>query len=785
MQSELKTKIGGVDKLINALYLAQSDNREKMLSDLIQNVLFILNTPLQQETILKYIKENFHLEPISFEINNVLYSLIESKKILYSSPYYVLAEASKKLIFENSVKTKEESDKRFVLFKKVLAEIDSESLGEEKVKLIWEVFNEYLLECFMLFGRRAIEIFLPFEELSISEDEDIHKNACEKLNNKGLIELFKKLVVEYPQRLSSLELRYLTTLANRAERFYSLGIEKEEYEKIQSLKIKDLVIVLDTNVLYSVLNLRFHNENSVIDELIKLANSKIIDLRLVYIGKTYSELHKAKQHLENIISNEDFRPGHVQSLLQSNKLDSFAKQYYEAKLQNTSTPHPSSKIIYASELLKSRGVNLYNHPFPKLDNQESEYLNGKILDYYDFQRKNGFHKPDPNIFHDVYLREAIIDLKERYSDENELKFVCVTLDNSLVYFDQYMFRKTLKSHSVVNPNFILPSLFLRRIRPFIPIITDDYRKAFLTSLTSGAHEFDQKEQSLLVQKSMTYFKNLGIEDESIIISCIKKDLFLEEMSKLESFEKAESFILSEVGKQIEGLKIEKNNIERESHEVNVKKEEELKSEKQIVSELKQQIFSQEEVKKVNEEVIGELRNEIIYKDETINNLNDRLSALENYQLNLIKQNEKIEKQKIGKEKILNWEVQKNQYLSEKWNEAVPSHRKDTIYLLKSMFIMLLPILIGVIITIFKFTIEQWLSSNFPDFKFYYFYVILGGAQLLELFFRTYIVNKERVKNGWMWVQAFFSRKMYKKLLEDSNFIFINEFIDSNPKPLDE
>ena len=51
-----------IDQIISALYLAKSDNREKMLSDLIVNVIYNVGGAMPIDLILLYIKDTFHLE---------------------------------------------------------------------------------------------------------------------------------------------------------------------------------------------------------------------------------------------------------------------------------------------------------------------------------------------------------------------------------------------------------------------------------------------------------------------------------------------------------------------------------------------------------------------------------------------------------------------------------------------------------------------------------------------------------------------------------------------------
>ncbi|UPT67839.1 MAG: hypothetical protein M0D57_04015 [Sphingobacteriales bacterium JAD_PAG50586_3] len=574
-----------IDNIISALYLAKSDNREKMLSDLILNELYTTNKYLHLDELVEIIKNNFHLEPIKYELETALGSLVETGDIFIANSKYCLSGKSKESIHQAIVKEKDSEESRKNKFCIIINEYFKDSVDEIEKELIWEVYNNYLLECFLEFGRKAINIFVPYEEDTLSADNNIYARAYEKLKKDKLISIFKELVVKYPERLSESDLTYLTGLADKAEKFYSLGIEKSEYEKIQNMQLKDMSVVLDTNILYSLLNLRTHPEKSAIFEIVNLIKTGSIDIKLIYLPKTFSELLKVKNYLEKIISKDNFNTHQINALLASEKLDSFARQYYTEKLSNSNFPHPSERISYAKDYLQALKIIIHNHKF--IEFEAEDFLANRVSEYEEFERSSnsfrkerglgGFlHKDLHKVEHDVCLREAVKILKSKNSTENDLNFICLTLDNSLIHFDQYKLRKEneglIKS---INPNFVMPSIFLKKIRPFIPIVTNDYRKAFVTSLTSISVSNDDEKNSVLVQKSMSYFKNMGIDDEEIIISCIKRELFLEEFEEHEKDNTADGFIKSEVGKEIEHLKADKHTIEKSLEDLKAKSQKEI------------------------------------------------------------------------------------------------------------------------------------------------------------------------------------------------------------------
>lgn len=761
------------DRIISALYFAKSDNREKMLSDLILNVLYTINEPININTINEFIKDTFHLEPIKYEVQECLNSLVESKSINFKENFYSLSENTKNELYSTVLKGSSETEKRQHTFHDIVKDIFDGSVNEEEISKLWSAFNEYLIECFMTYGRKAIKIFLPYEIEELAKDDVIIETAYKKLDDDKLITIFKQLIVEYPERLNEIELRYLTLLASRAEKFYSLGIEKEDYDKIQGLEIKDLVVLVDTNILYSILNLHVHPEKTAIAELIRIAREKQVDIRIVYLPKTYSELQKAKNYLEKLIPKENFKISQIQALLNSNKLDPFARQYYESKLKNSEFPHPSEKISYAMDFLKQLDVIIYNNRFPHLEENET-YINSKIAEYLDFQRyynnlcdEKGYdfhlNKDDKKIEHDIFLRESVKDLKSKFSNESELRFICLTLDRSLVHFDNYTLRKEGFANSkIVNPSFIAPSIFIKKIRPFIPITTNNYRKAFISSLTAPSFEKENIEETILVQKSMTYFKNLGIEDEQIILNCIKRELFLEDFAKHEKDKTSEEFIKSEIAIEIDKLKKLNEDLEINLSNKELEKSNILEEKEKISEEKKNTVHQLEET--VNE------------KETTIISLETRLKKLEEE-----KQIESEERQKDREKADLKnrqdkWEIDKGNFINNKLELEIPKLRKSVRYFLLISLITVLPVVLGFVLKANKF-LSEWIESLGQ--KQWWVWGGLTFIFLIEILGRSYLFNKEKMKIGWLWLCAYFNKNIDKEVMTERRIKFEEEFLKNN------
>lgn len=578
------------NRIVQSLYLCTTNSREKMQQSIIENILYSLDMPLSKFELLDFIKSEFHLEIDEFELAETLKRLSTEKIISEKDGKYFLSDDSKQNILRNVLENKNIESKRKERIIELIKSFNCQ-INDFEIQEVANLFNEYIYDCFLEYGRNAIKFFMPFKN-EINSNGNILKEKLNSLKNANQKKAFGNLVSSYSTNLTTAELDYLENLAIKAEYFFSLGIPEESFNKAQDFKLNGLVILVDTNFIYSILGLHSHRQNDNCNQITKLIADKKIDCRLVFIRKTLEELQNKRYDFERSITSENLTYNQIKSLLDSDSLNSFSKEYFEKKIIDPDTPHPSEKIKHGQKILTSKKVQVYNYSFPHLE--DKAYLNAKFEDYYDYMNiknearaKLDLHelqqKADKKLEHDIYLREAVISLRKEKDKLNDLNYICLTLDRGLIDFDRFATGRSAKGRDDIAPNFMLPSIFLRKIRPFIPIVTDDYKKAFITSITSNTLDTSLPQYSDAVQRSMTFFKKLGIDDYDLIISIIKHELFFKEFIESEKEDKQEEFIRSEIDKAYEKLKNEKEQAKNELIKAEKRRIEELEKEKLIIS----------------------------------------------------------------------------------------------------------------------------------------------------------------------------------------------------------
>jgi hypothetical protein len=225
-------------------------------------------------------------------------------------------------------------------------------------------------------------------------------------------------------------------------------------------------LFLDTNFLYSVLDLHSNVEDDSCKELIKLIqkNPDYIKIDFRYTELTMAEL-KSRKNDFNFLDKSLSRSA-VSALLKSEDLVDISRKFYTNLFNNReSTLHPSEVIDLSHLTLPQLDISLYRTG-PIIDKLDDGYMNIRIQEYHryvsdlnlaraEFSKDNGsrpfkeIFRSDLNVKHDITLREIIrlrrhaIQKKDRKTPTlNEAKYFGITLDEILLKYDNYEIKKS-------------------------------------------------------------------------------------------------------------------------------------------------------------------------------------------------------------------------------------------------------------------------------------------------------------------------------------------------------
>lgn len=573
-------------KVLSALSIAASDTREDTLKSV------VLKTIHQSKGILKadigtQISKQFSFTPFEIELNALIDKLQSNDVLIINNGYLELSDKEKATLFKLEIELEEKEKQRFQNFKNFIADELESDISIPNIKKLWNRFLKYLYNCFYEYGHEAIKTLHP--HITNGNNNGTYSNILKSSINEirkidaDLVPIFDEIVNRFADFASKDDLEFLNDLAQKTLSFTSLGIKPELASESIDRDIVDWILYLDTNVLYSLLNLRYHPENQACNALVQLLldNRDYIKIKLRYTSITYKELRSIRNDFDSL--NISLTDSSIKALLRSKKLDSFAAKFYENLLKNReSTIHPSKIIDFSPTTLKTREIDI-SRTDARLENISEEIIDEQISLFYKFiedknrnkeeftsKKKINFYpisKSEKQVRHDVSLREIILDSRKLKQNQeptlNNIKFFGLTLDDTLMSFDRKQTKDRQDKYSF--PVFFKPSFLLNRLTKILPIQTSDYKLAFIKSITTKGFFKDGK-NSNDVLTIVNYLKSQGIDNEEVIYNMITQDIFIEQFSKEKNnsdFNEGE-FIHSEINRQFETTQKEllesKNNL---------------------------------------------------------------------------------------------------------------------------------------------------------------------------------------------------------------------------------
>lgn len=557
-------------KILSALSVAASDTRRDTFTSVVIRTLNEI-TSCERKELSGYINEQFGFEPYQPELDEVIQFLLKERRIVEGKNTLSLSTEEKETIDAQDVEARDKEKSRYQNFKNFIKDDLGHDLSGDQVKLLWDTFLEYLYNSFYEYGEDAIKTLHPYIKNGdgTSHYESVLSSTIKKIDDTDLKGLFKHIIERFPDFASTEDLDFLNDLAQKTLSFSSLGFQADIAQGTINHEIVDWTLYLDTNVLYSLLDLHSHPENDACKALIQLVieNKEHIKVKLRYSDITYKELRNKKADFD--LLDDKLTDSSIRAMLKSDKLDSFSKKFYESLLENReSTIHPSDAIGLSQTTLKYKAIEIARNA-KRIEHLGEDYINAKIQEFYTYidcrnetrkefcnSKKIPFYpteKSEKQALHDITLRELLLDSRSREVKDgevslNSIKYFGVTLDELLIHFDKSKIRDSNDVNSF--PVFFKPSFLLNKLVRVLPIQTKDYKKAFIKAVTSKGFNKDSS-KSRDVLKIVNHLKSLGIDDEKVVYNIISQDIFLEKYhkeSQKEDFNQGE-FIESELNRE--------------------------------------------------------------------------------------------------------------------------------------------------------------------------------------------------------------------------------------------
>ena len=416
------------------------------------------------------------------------------------------------------------------------------SMDAEK---LWDVFqSDFLAPLIEFFGARTYEILT-----GDTTDIDQAPFTLQFLNKFSsdqrpyIRQLFEAFLDPSSDDFRSYTLRLLNS------HFFSIAnrYRRENLDALYSGAKKPIIrCLLDTNFLYSILDLHDNPSNEAANALLETIERarKYIDVRLYVFPPTINELKRSLAFHEDLLSRilvtraisnavvEGAVSGVTLKFIRECQRSGFsltAKDYFEPYHHNL------------SQILGERGIHIFN------ENTDHYSLDQRVIDdaldqqaffmqRHRIRKLRGKAKSYEQIWHDMLLWYFIFDKRPAHVDSIvDVDAIGVTIDYSLIGFDSFKQRRNLSRI----PVFIHPATLIQLLQFFVPAdqsfeaaIVDTLRMPFLL------REFDADTEKTTVRilTRLSRFENVDDLSPSTIRHILQNEILRNQLEGIDEEE---------------------------------------------------------------------------------------------------------------------------------------------------------------------------------------------------------------------------------------------------------
>lgn len=545
---------------------------ERILQNLIEEVLFINEAPLTVREIKDEIQEKLKLSFDLHEIKRSAKNLTGEDRLVEISKkrQYVLG-VDRNSELRKLVKEKEKAHQRILeKFEQGLNK-SYPSLTPGTVELIIEDFQTFLAIFFLWSGANAVNLIYStkqekFQLLNLIKEKGVFTFLPPRSQEVRKIE--QTIFVDFLLSLSSEEQEYLQDLLDKSLEYFTITLDKD-CEALMASSFQDWKIFVDTNFLYGLLGLR-----SEFPEKAKEAAEKLLELGSRFQIKFFvspetiiefkSSIEEGREFLKRKISPSLF--GLAEKIGEENAV--ISAYFRERKKRNITVADFLSHLDYFEETLKGYGIKENRDYYNVIKNS------GELRETSDKMEELTGKSPDI-AEHDSFHFLLVLRLRDREGAGDSFKSNkswFLTHDHLLPMFDRQV-REEVKF-----PFAIYPYQLRRVMRPlvgrakdfeavFIEFVSRPTSRAFSTVPLNMAGE--------ILARISFYEENISLENPYKIASNILADNHLvkklKELSIEDDTERSIRLINKAIEKQFSVKEEERRELDRISTENQVLK----------------------------------------------------------------------------------------------------------------------------------------------------------------------------------------------------------------------
>jgi hypothetical protein len=622
------------EKMCNFVAIANTRDADEILRQLILQCFVVLpdehfeNPKLVSQTL----DALFGLQIPEHWFQSIFNLLVEEGVIIRFENYYILSteirsELQKRI---DEAMALEENVKQ-EWFKELMNKFSP--LSHDKA---WATLRRYLAGAFRRHGIQTAALLDPDVDAapeyseSLSELlEDVLKDVVQMEQQplaKQAVSEFLADVGNHPNRA-----KYLTQLGDGAFNYFSLIVAPDTSQLFRQ-KLQPLILFLDTNFLFGVLDLHVNPLVEVSNELLRLVEKYSFPFMLRLHEATQKELRSTINFYRQLLLSRNWSQGLSRAATATRCVSGVVAKYHQMNAERPMDVDTFFRFYEHSDvLLQSKNILVYQ---PE-GQQDITDLVGK---YQEFLNKNNKEKPQKIVEHDMTVLYTVRKLRSNAKSSIEAEALLITCDYLLYRFDWETSRREGRLSCVV-----LPNIFWQVLRPFAPADLDFERSFAETfalpefrSLSSGSLEACSKLLCLLA-----LYKDIPEETAARLLS---NDLLISRLRKIDDDKKFQESVESAIAadnislieeraalaKQLQIEKMEREAKDQELREDRIRFQEERDRMQRALSEKEDELKLLRKVESEKREIESAVTAELSGREETTRELDqakrDRKSA---------------------------------------------------------------------------------------------------------------------------------------------------------------
>lgn len=400
---------------------------------------------------------------------------------------------------------------------------------------LWQCLQQYLSAAFRRHGVQSVALLDPTIEVAPEYTESLSqilnsavKDHFDPPDGAEVKSYIRKFLAESGGNLK--RATYISQLADAAFNFFSLTVPTDTANLIRS-NLLDLVIFLDTNFIFGILDLHSNPYVDVSTELIDVISKYRFPFKLRYHEETKNELTHSIDNYKRFLTAKQWPKPLSRAIVKSRCTSGVEVKFHELNAkEGISVEAFIKQYEHFDILLKAKDIQIY-----RTKSKRNDIVNDLHHDYKIFLERHGKDKPYETIAHDVTVLDSVRLLRSNAPSTLEAGAVFLTCDYLLYKFDWECSRKNGHKHCCIMPNH-----FWQIIKRFVPndasfdkTFAETFALPEFRSFSTGASRACYKMINI-----MAGVKNFSEETATKILS---NDLIMDSLSTASDEEILEAF----------------------------------------------------------------------------------------------------------------------------------------------------------------------------------------------------------------------------------------------------